>query len=97
MRNFTFVDNSTVSFSNPVRQNLFTYEDSVNMKPKAQAAAENLKKIFPGVVSNQYIFGKKGVVFVKLSDFKNCYNMTFAIIVKKHLFIVQWRNSKAEN
>lgn len=49
VRNITFVDNATVSFSNPVRQNLFTYEDSVNMRPKSEAAADNLRKIFPGV------------------------------------------------
>ncbi|KAJ8932784.1 hypothetical protein NQ314_014488 [Rhamnusium bicolor] len=49
--NITFVDNSTVSFSNPVRQSLFTYLDSVQAKPKSQAAAENLKIIFPGVVA----------------------------------------------
>lgn len=55
MKYFTFVDNSTVSFSNPVRQSLFTYEDSVKMKPKAHAAADNLRKIFPGVVSNFYL------------------------------------------
>lgn len=51
VRNITLVDNSTVSFSNPVRQSLFTYEDSVKMRPKAQAAAERLKEIFPGVLS----------------------------------------------
>lgn len=56
MRNITLVDNSTVSFSNPVRQSLFTYEDSVKMRPKAQAAAERLKEIFPGVVCLSRVF-----------------------------------------
>ncbi|XP_066145720.1 ubiquitin-like modifier-activating enzyme ATG7 [Euwallacea fornicatus] len=51
VRNITFVDNSTVSFSNPVRQSLFTYEDSVKMRPKAEAAASRLREIFPGVES----------------------------------------------
>nr|CAI5821254.1 unnamed protein product [Callosobruchus analis] len=51
IREITFVDNSTVSFSNPVRQSLFTYQDSVDMKPKSKAAADNLKNIFPGVNS----------------------------------------------
>lgn len=51
MRNITFVDNSRVSLSNPVRQTLFTYDDAVKRNMKGQAAAENLKKIFPGVVS----------------------------------------------
>lgn len=51
VRKITFVDNSNVSYSNPVRQSLFTYEDCVKSFPKAEAAASNLKKIFPGVVS----------------------------------------------
>ncbi|XP_017770046.1 PREDICTED: ubiquitin-like modifier-activating enzyme ATG7 [Nicrophorus vespilloides] len=54
VRQIKFVDNSTVSYSNPVRQSLFTYEDCVAGKPKAQAAADNLKKIFPGVESEGY-------------------------------------------
>lgn len=41
-----------MSYSNPVRQSLFTFQDCVNGgRPKAQAAAESLKLIFPGVVS----------------------------------------------
>ncbi|XP_076469182.1 ubiquitin-like modifier-activating enzyme ATG7 [Babylonia areolata] len=52
VRHITFLDNSTVSYSNPVRQSLFTFDDCLDGgKPKAQAAAEALKKIFPGVVS----------------------------------------------
>lgn len=40
--------------SNPLRQSLFTHEDSLNGgKLKAEAAAENLKRIFPGVVVAQ--------------------------------------------
>ncbi|XP_038067889.1 ubiquitin-like modifier-activating enzyme ATG7 [Patiria miniata] len=50
VRTITLVDNSTVSYSNPVRQSLFEFEDSLEGgKPKAQAAAERLKKIFPGM------------------------------------------------
>ena len=45
----TLLDNGKVSLSNPVRQSLFTFEDSREKKPKAKAAAENLKKIFPSV------------------------------------------------
>lgn len=52
MRTITFVDNSKVSYSNPVRQTLFNFEDCLNGgKHKANAAAESLKRIFPGVVS----------------------------------------------
>ena len=50
VRNITLVDNSMVSYSNPVRQSLFVFDDSLNGgKPKATAAAEALCHIFPGV------------------------------------------------
>lgn len=49
VRNITLVDNSTVSFSNPVRQPLFEFQDCG--KPKAETAAANLKKIFPMINS----------------------------------------------
>ena len=46
----TFVDNSKVSYSNPVRQSLFNFEDCLNGgKAKAIAAAESLKRIYPNV------------------------------------------------
>lgn len=48
----TFVDYGKVSRSNPVRQNLFKYEDALNGgKDKATTAADSLKEISPGVVS----------------------------------------------
>mmetsp|Transcript_31654 Transcript_31654/g.92822 ORF Transcript_31654/g.92822 Transcript_31654/m.92822 type:complete len:780 (+) Transcript_31654:57-2396(+) len=46
VRDITLVDNGRVSYSNPVRQNLFTLSDCVEGgKPKAEAAAEALKRI----------------------------------------------------
>ncbi|XP_054163374.1 ubiquitin-like modifier-activating enzyme ATG7 [Oppia nitens] len=52
IKNITFVDNSQVSYSNPVRQSLFTFSDCLNGgQPKAKAAAEALKTIFPNVNS----------------------------------------------
>ncbi|XP_047505868.1 ubiquitin-like modifier-activating enzyme ATG7 [Pieris napi] len=52
-RHITFIDNGKVSFSNPTRQVLFNYEDCLNGgKMKANAAADNLKKILPSVVSH---------------------------------------------
>jgi hypothetical protein len=54
IRNITFVDSAKVSYSNPVRQPLFDFEDCLDGgKPKAQCAADKLKKIFPGVVSTE--------------------------------------------
>lgn len=55
VRNITFVDNAKISFSNPVRQSLFFYEDCLEGgKPKAVAAADALKRIFPGVTATGY-------------------------------------------
>lgn len=48
----TFVDNSKVSFSNPVRQSLFTFQDCLNGgASKAEAAAMSLQLIHPSVRS----------------------------------------------
>ncbi|KAI5986831.1 hypothetical protein EDD15DRAFT_2296653 [Pisolithus albus] len=55
VRTITFVDSARVSFSNPVRQPLFDFEDCLNGgKPKAACAAEHLKKIFPGINATGY-------------------------------------------
>ncbi|KAL7007154.1 Autophagy protein 7 [Cystobasidiomycetes sp. EMM_F5] len=48
--NITLVDSGKVSFSNPVRQPLFELSDCLDGgKPKAQAAADALKRIYPSV------------------------------------------------
>ena len=53
MKKITFVDNGSVSFSNPVRQPLFNHKDCLNGgMHKAKRAAETLKEIYPGVDSN---------------------------------------------
>ncbi|XP_030884790.1 ubiquitin-like modifier-activating enzyme ATG7 [Leptonychotes weddellii] len=50
VRHITFVDNANISYSNPVRQPLYEFEDCLaGGKPKALAAADRLQKIFPGV------------------------------------------------
>ncbi|XP_059571931.1 ubiquitin-like modifier-activating enzyme ATG7 isoform X6 [Alligator mississippiensis] len=50
VRKITFVDNANISYSNPVRQPLYEFEDCLSGgKPKALAAADRLQKIFPGV------------------------------------------------
>ncbi|KAI6007793.1 hypothetical protein F5J12DRAFT_830735 [Pisolithus orientalis] len=55
VRTITLIDSSRVSFSNPVRQPLFDFDDCLNGgKPKAACAAEHLKKIFPGINATGY-------------------------------------------
>ena len=55
VRTISFVDCGRVSFSNPVRQSLFEFEDCTGGgKPKAEAAAAAVRRIFPGVVAASY-------------------------------------------
>lgn len=52
VRNITFVDSSRVSYSNPVRQSLYEFEDCKGGgAPKAAAAAAKMQAIFPTVRS----------------------------------------------
>lgn len=52
VRHITLVDNSHVAFSNPVRQSLYEFEDCLHGgTPKAEAAAQKLRQIFPGAIS----------------------------------------------
>ncbi|KAG7246406.1 hypothetical protein CRUP_002485, partial [Coryphaenoides rupestris] len=49
VRHITFVDNAKISYSNPVRQPLYEFEDCLGGgKSKAMAAVDRLNKIFPG-------------------------------------------------
>jgi len=53
--NMTFVDRTKVSFSNPVRQPLFEFEDCIEGgKPKAKCAAEHIMKIYPRANAKHY-------------------------------------------
>uniref|UniRef100_A0A8C5WLY2 Ubiquitin-like modifier-activating enzyme ATG7 n=1 Tax=Leptobrachium leishanense TaxID=445787 RepID=A0A8C5WLY2_9ANUR len=55
VRHITFVDNAKISYSNPVRQPLYEFEDCLGGETsKALAAAAKLAKIFPGVISKGY-------------------------------------------
>ncbi|KAK3360129.1 hypothetical protein B0T25DRAFT_515500 [Lasiosphaeria hispida] len=56
VRKITFVDYGSVSFSNPVRQPLFTFADCLDGgKAKASQAAEALKLIYPGVETEGHV------------------------------------------
>eukprot|EP01156_Anaeramoeba_ignava_P001270 Anaeramoba_ignava/a1306_275.p1 GENE.a1306_275~~a1306_275.p1 ORF type:complete len:749 (+),score=141.98 a1306_275:32-2278(+) len=56
-RHITFVDGGRVSYSNPVRQWLYTFEDShvSNGRYKATVAGEQLSRIFPSVKSSGHV------------------------------------------
>lgn len=56
IRNITFVDNGRVSYSNPVRQPLFSYQDSVGGKSmKALTAARNLMAVCPSAKAEGHV------------------------------------------
>ncbi|CAG8214737.1 unnamed protein product [Penicillium salamii] len=57
VKKITFVDNGTVSFSNPVRQPLFNFEDCLDGgAQKATRASEALTQIYPGVETAGHAF-----------------------------------------
>lgn len=56
VRKITFVDYGKVSYSNPVRQPLFNFDDCQDGGvPKATRAAAALKEIYPGVESEGHV------------------------------------------
>lgn len=55
VRRITFVDSGTVSYSNPVRQPLYTFKDCLNGGAvKAEQAAAALKEIYPSIDSQGF-------------------------------------------
>lgn len=56
VKTISFIDSGNVSYSNPVRQTLFTFEDCLNGgRPKATAAAERLAAVYPGVRATGHV------------------------------------------
>jgi hypothetical protein len=79
VRDITLVDSGKVSFSNPVRQPLFEFEDCVDGgKPKAECAAARMRKIFPGIVC--YFLPS----FLHLNGFQNATGHTLSIPMPGH-------------
>ncbi|EDV24953.1 uncharacterized protein TRIADDRAFT_56400 [Trichoplax adhaerens] len=55
IRNISFIDNGKVSYSNPVRQTLYYFDDSIGGgRPKAETASLRLKQINPSINSTGY-------------------------------------------
>ncbi|KAF0034468.1 hypothetical protein F2P81_012226 [Scophthalmus maximus] len=75
VRHITFVDNAKISYSNPVRQPLYEFEDCLGGgKSKAMAAVDRLTKIFPGVGTNEAIWKIKERMHIY--DNSEGYNMS---------------------
>ena len=52
----TFVDSGTISYSNPVRQSLFCFNDCIGQdKFKCEVAAAALKEIYPSVNAQGHV------------------------------------------
>lgn len=50
LKKMTLVDSGKISMSNPARQSLFTFQDSLGGENKAKVAARNLSSIYPSIV-----------------------------------------------
>lgn len=76
IRHITFVDYGKVSYSNPVRQWLYTYEDSKEGRQKASTAAMRLKEIFPEVISegHEMTIPMPGHIVQGEEDEKTCFD-----------------------
>ncbi|KAL8762504.1 MAG: hypothetical protein Q9184_001504 [Pyrenodesmia sp. 2 TL-2023] len=86
VRKITFVDNGSVSFSNPVRQPLFNFQDCLGGGArKAHRAADALKEIYPGVESEGHILSVPMAGHPVLDEpaVKNDYD-TLAQLVREH-------------
>lgn len=79
----TFVDNSKISYSNPVRQTLFQFQDSISTEFKdnfkATKAAENLKHIYPGVVSLEITIFYSILIGICLKEMRGIINLSFIL------------------
>ncbi|CAJ0601763.1 unnamed protein product [Cylicocyclus nassatus] len=56
VKKITFVDNSSVSYSNPVRQSLSDFDDARESRGKAETAAAALQRIYPSMDSQAVRF-----------------------------------------
>lgn len=98
VRNISFVDNGKVSFSNPVRQSLYSFSDSVEGAFKAEKACEKLKEIFPLINSKGYnlsipLPGRKLINDEASKSYMNSVNKIEGL-VKQHDYILLLTDSR---
>ena len=64
IKHITLVDYGNVAMSNPVRQSLYNFDHCLNGgRAKAEAAAESLRCILPGVVVDHPSFPLLAYIF----------------------------------
>jgi ubiquitin-like modifier-activating enzyme ATG7 len=93
VRKITFIDNATVSFSNPVRQPLFDFKDCLQGgAKKAERAAEALEEIYPGIDATGHVMEvpmlghpitdleKTKTEFAKLQELINEHDVIFLLM-----------------
>lgn len=110
VRKITFVDYGNVSYSNPVRQPLFQFEDCLDGgKPKALQAAEALRQIYPGVESEGHVLSvpmlghpvldeaRTAAEFHKLKELVDAHDAIFLLMDSRESRWLPTVMGKAEN
>ncbi|KAH3881610.1 hypothetical protein DPMN_005536 [Dreissena polymorpha] len=89
VRTITLVDSGRVSYSNPVRQTLFVFDDCRSEpggRPKAEAAAEALRRIFPGVKAEGVSLSNATIIRSPLFQKAEGVSLSNATIIRSPLF-----------
>eukprot|EP01097_Dermamoeba_algensis_P004821 TRINITY_DN3099_c0_g1_i1.p1 TRINITY_DN3099_c0_g1~~TRINITY_DN3099_c0_g1_i1.p1 ORF type:complete len:439 (+),score=105.65 TRINITY_DN3099_c0_g1_i1:628-1944(+) len=87
IRHISLIDNGVVSYSNPARQSLFEFTDSVQRKLKAEAARDALKRIVPSanVTSHVLSVAMSGHAIIETERAKMEKDISqFVSLVKEH-------------
>ncbi|KAL5004908.1 hypothetical protein ScPMuIL_018364 [Solemya velum] len=88
VKTITLVDNGKISYSNPVRQSLYVFDDCMQGgKPKAETAAKALEKIYPGIVFMVDPIKEEGRELLKVAEAFNVHSAPIRIGV---VFVVDF-------
>ena len=76
------IDSGKVSYSNPVRQTLFTFDDAKNGAPKAQTAAQRALQIDPNaqIEGNNIFIPMPGHSCLNETEFKNSFEKLESLV-----------------